>query len=213
MSSTTTEAGTGLRERKKLATRRRIKDEALSLALERGLDRLTVEAIAAAADVSPRTFFNYFACKEEALIGDGGETAAAMLETIRARPAHETPLQTLHAAITQSTMLTAAHLDRDRARARQQLVRDNPSLLPRQLAQYATVERTFIEAMAERLGADPDVDLRPALLAAIAVSVIRVATQRWTADGNAPLLDLVDEAFALLPQDLTTHGTRKRTHG
>ncbi|MGH3445478.1 MAG: TetR family transcriptional regulator [Nocardioidaceae bacterium] len=213
MSEMMTVPRAGLRERKKLATRRRIKDEALSLAEEHGLDRLTVEAIAAAADVSARTFFNYFACKEEALIGDGEQTASAMLETIRTRPPHETPLQTLHAAITQSTMLTAAHLDRDRARARQKLVRDNLSLLPRQLAQYATVERTFIDAMAERLGLDPDVDLRPALLAAIAVSVIRVATHRWTAGGSTPLLELVDEAFALLPDDLATDHPQKGTHG
>lgn len=53
-----TSASLGRRERKKLETRRTIRQAALTLALEEGVDKLTVEAITEAADVSPRTFFN-----------------------------------------------------------------------------------------------------------------------------------------------------------
>lgn len=190
--------GPGLRERKKQATRHRIKGEALRLALEGGLEHLTVEAIAEAADVSPRTFFNYFDCKEDALISDGGGAVAELHGLVLAQPDDLSPLAAVRSALESSELFTSAHLDRDRALDRQRLVRANPSLLPRQLAQYAAVERTFIEALAERIGVDPDDDLRPALVSAVAVTVIRVAMQRWTVDESRPLTDLMTEEFALL---------------
>lgn len=191
-------AGEGLRERKKRTTRRAIKRAALFLALERGVEKLTVEDISEAADVSQRTFFNYFACKEDALIGDGMEAAVEVRDLVLNRPADEPPLAVLHAVIAESEFLRTAHAQRDHVLARQRLIRDNPSLLPRQLAQYAGVERAFADAMAERLGLDAQRDLRPALLAAIAVGIVRVAMQRWTVDGTRPPDELIDEAFELM---------------
>lgn len=198
MTETAEGAPQGRRERKKQATRRTIKEAALALALERGLEHLTVEEISEAADVSPRTFFNYFGCKEDALIGETGEAAEELGERIRARPLDETPLRTLRTVIAESEFLRHAHARREEALARERLVHSNPALLPRQLAQYATIERTFTEAMAERLGVDPDQDLRPALLAALAGSVIKVSMKRWTADGTRPPNELMNEAFDLL---------------
>lgn len=192
----------GLRERKKLATRRRLKRAAVRLALEGGLERLTIEAISEAADVSPRTFFNYFSCKEEALIGQSAAVEAELHETILARPRSEEPLRTLRNAVTGSEFLRAANAQREEALEHQRLVREYPSLLPRQLAKYAAYERTLTGAMAERLGVDPDRDPRPALLAAVTVAVIRVATQGWTADGSRPLTDLINDAFDLLERGM-----------
>src|SRR5699024_6085281 len=144
----------GLRERKKLATRRNIKQAALHLALEEGLESLTVEAISEVADVSPRTFFNYFSSKEEALVGENFEAEAEVRETILTRPSDEAPLRTLRLAVAGSEMLRAADDRRDEAIAHQRLVRQNPSLLPRQLAKYAAFERSLADALAERLGVD-----------------------------------------------------------
>ncbi|HLR93260.1 MAG TPA: TetR family transcriptional regulator [Jiangellaceae bacterium] len=197
----------GRREQKKLKTRRVLKDAALDLALEQGVESLTVEAISEAAEVAPRTFFNYFSCKEDALVSEAAEAAADLHRMIVERPSAEPPLRALRAVIGQSDAISVAHADRERFLARQRLVQEHPPLMSRQLAQYARVERTFADALAERLGVDPDQDRRPELLAALTVSVLRVAMRRWTTDGQQSLYQQIDAAFDLLERgELTEPG-------
>jgi AcrR family transcriptional regulator len=189
----------GLRERKKDATRRRIRRVALRLAQRRGVEHLTIEEISEAAEVSPRTFFNYFSCKEDALIADSHEFASELSAAIAARPPTEPALHALREAIVGSEALRSAPRRRAEALARHRLVRDNPSLLPRQLHQFAVLEQAILAGMAERVGAGyADDDLRPALLAALAVAVLRMATQRWAADDTVALSELAASAFDLL---------------
>src|ERR1700733_8082323 len=76
-----------LRERKKLATRRSLRRVPLDLLPARGFVHVTVEDIAEAANVSPRTFFNYFPSKEAALFGADPERIARMRE----RVVHQAP--------------------------------------------------------------------------------------------------------------------------
>ena len=74
----------GRRERKKAETRRAIRDAALERALELGVEHLTVTEITEAVDISPRTFFNYFSCKEDALVTDGAvNEGVAESESVR----------------------------------------------------------------------------------------------------------------------------------
>jgi AcrR family transcriptional regulator len=192
----------GRRERKKQATRREIKRAALALALEQGVEHLTVEEISEAADVAPRTFFNYFACKEDALVSDSGEAVAALAEAIAARPAGEAPLAALRAAFSESGFVATVSEHREDMLARHRLVCAHPVLLPRQLSQYAALEEVLRVAMAGRLHVDPEADLRPAVLAALAAAVLRVAIHRWAADGRTPLEELFGEVFALLNHEL-----------
>src|SRR6202021_2372965 len=76
------EPHTGLRERKKLATRQSLRRVALDLVSERGFAHVTVDDIAAAADVSTRTFFNYFPSKEAALFGIDPDQVAELRESV-----------------------------------------------------------------------------------------------------------------------------------
>ena len=84
--------GLGVGNRKR-ETRRAIRDAALDLALENGLENLTVEAIAQAAGVSPRTVFNYFDSKEDALVTQAAEGADEVCKLLLERPSQEPPLK------------------------------------------------------------------------------------------------------------------------
>ncbi|MGO1193334.1 MAG: TetR/AcrR family transcriptional regulator [Nesterenkonia sp.] len=197
----------GLRERKKLQTRRTIRGAALDLAIELGLENLTVEAIADAANISPRTFFNYFAHKEDALVTDAAAVAVALRPHIVARPSHESPLHVVRAVITEYDPFSLVNADRQRALARQKLVQENPRLLARQLGVYAILEAELAQAVAERLDVDPEADLRPALVASVAAAAMRVAVRRWTADDSAQLTELLVACFDELEGGLLAAGT------
>lgn len=185
----------GRREQKKLATRRAIRHAALDLALAQGVDTLTVEAIAEAAQVSPRTFFNYFSCKEDALITNTAQIAEALRPLIEARPREEAPLHTLRMVFTEHDPLALTGANRERSLARQKLVQENPALLSRQLTQHALMEVGLAEQLAERFGVERDRDLRPDLLAGIAGTAVRIAVRHWCAGAPEPLVELIDSAF------------------
>jgi AcrR family transcriptional regulator len=191
---------TGLRERKKLRTRHALGAAALELAVRHGLDGVTVEQIAEAADVSPRTFFNYFSSKEEAVVAADLERARAMAERLAARPTDEPVLTSVRAVVREM-------VDGADARARDwvrqvRLVRANPALVPHQLAAYAAIEAQLAAVIAERTGLDAG-DLYPVLTAAAVMSAARTATTRWLAsDGASDLVTWLDEALDLLETGL-----------
>src|ERR1700722_10136009 len=92
-------AGPGLRERKKRATRQALSQAAMRLAIERGLDNLLVDDIAAAAEVSPRTFNNYFASKYEAICALALDRSLRVGEALRERSAGEPLWDAIRAAV------------------------------------------------------------------------------------------------------------------
>jgi AcrR family transcriptional regulator len=198
MSSTAT---LGRRERKKLETHRALSTAARELALAHGLDGLTVEEIADAADVSVRTFFNYFSCKEEALVGiDPGvldDLGAAMQD----RPAAETPLEALRAVLLSG--LDGVEGAVRRWSLRTELVRRHPALLPRHLAALSEIEGALVSALAARLGSNPARDPFPAVAVAAAMGAMRAAVASWEDRGRPGSLQAaVDTAFASLASGL-----------
>ena len=163
---------TGLRERKKAQTRRALTAAAIRLSTERGSpDRVTVEEISEAADVSPRTFFNYFSSKEDAILGVDPERRTELRAELELRPADEAPVEALRAAL----LSTAEGIDENAElwAQRLQLVREHPSLSAGYVASFADFERGMVEAMAARLGLDPDADLYPAIVVATALTIMR----------------------------------------
>jgi AcrR family transcriptional regulator len=192
----------GLRERKKAQTRQALTAAAIRLSVERGgPERVTIEEISEAADVSPRTFFNYFSSKEEAILGVDPERRAQLRAELELRPKDETPVEALRAAL---------HAGSDDFEdngelwaQRLQLVRDHPALSSGYVASFADFERGLVEAMAARLGMDPDTDLYPALVVSAALTVMRVTVKNWQATTDGPdLATLLDEAFDQLADGL-----------
>lgn len=190
----------GRRERKKLQTRAALEHAALTLVAERGLAGVTVEDIAAAADVSERTFFNYFRSKEDALVGPGPVPLAELQERLTALPAGLPVLEALR-------LIARAEAERLQEQREQWLLRlkvfeRNPSLFPRIAAGCAETERAVAAAVARRTGVASGSGY-PELVAAVVTAAFRVALMRWSAAGGHPdLVDLVDEAFARLAAGL-----------
>ncbi|MCD2186563.1 TetR/AcrR family transcriptional regulator [Actinomycetospora soli] len=174
----------GRRERKKLATRAALSEAAVALSLEHGLEHVTIEQIADAADVSLRTFFNYFSSKEEAVVAGDSARGDALVELVRERPAAESVLTALRTAVVEHVDELAGDDQLDALR----MMRRTPSLLPHQLAAYAARERELAVVIAERLGErlpdDGSVGLRAALAAAVVMAGVRVVMQRWTDGGT-----------------------------
>ena len=191
----------GLRERKKLATRIALHRAALQLVAERGLEHVSVDDIAARADVSPRTFFNYFPAKDDAVLGLDPDVLTQQVQAFLLRPADETPIQALRAVAHDQAAEMATETELWPLRLR--VIDAHPSLLGRLAASFGEAERALAEAIATRSGTRFGVDAYPMLLAGVAGVAMRTALQRWFAgDFVATLPDLVDEAWALLTAGL-----------
>jgi len=191
----------GRRDRKKQQTRAALVAAALRLVDERGLEGVTVEEISAAVDVSPRTFFNYFAGKDDALIGDPLVEPGEMRERLAAVPAGTPVVAALLLAL--APAIAQIQADREMWLIRMRVIENNPGLLPTLMALGATAEQQFVAALAERTGTAPTAAF-PQVAAAVTGAAFRVAMMRWcAADGVRPLSVLVHEAFGVLATGLT----------
>ncbi|MER5338420.1 TetR/AcrR family transcriptional regulator [Micromonospora sp. NPDC002717] len=200
MHTAETEPGPGRRDRRKRRTRAALTEAALRLVADRGLAQVTVEEISEAAGVSPRTFFNYFACKDDALVGDHAGDGARLVARLAAVPPEVPVLAALRAAL--ADVVDEVRTERELWCLRMDVVMRNPVLLPRLVAGNVETERAVAEVVAVRVGVDPDHGY-PALVTAVAGAAVRTAMTRWAAHPDGPdLADLVDEAFAALAAGL-----------
>ena len=185
----------GLRERKKLKTRRAIQEHALRLFREQGYEATTVEQIAEAAEVSPSTFFRYYPTKEDTVLTD--EYDPLILDTLRAQPPGLSPAAAIRETFREIIGAMIAD-DRERLLDRSRLLLRASALRARQWDQMRESQNLIVDVLAERLGrSTADLELRSFVAATLAVW--ETAGMAWVEDdGKGDLLEMIDRGMASL---------------
>ncbi|HEX4491489.1 MAG TPA: TetR family transcriptional regulator [Acidimicrobiia bacterium] len=189
----------GLRERKKERTREALEAAALDLFERKGFDHTTVEEIADACDVSRRTFFRYFASKEEAFAGDKAEKSALVASLLAARPADEAPLESVRFVV--RNFCAQMGRDKEATLRRLRIAAASHDLHQLQVESYDERTDGLVDALVARNGSpvDPETRLQMRLVIGAAMVVMRSAAEQWLAsDGGGDLEDIVDRGFDLL---------------
>jgi AcrR family transcriptional regulator len=172
--------GPGLRERKKQATRKALRDAALGLALRHGPDNVRVDDIAEAAGVSPRTYNNYFSSREQAIVAAvTADREARVAAAVAARPAGVRLADAVVEAVVEQYTGPGAH-ERDALL----LITTHPALRDAFLGATAGIEDPLAAVIAERVGDDGG-QTAQVLSACVAVAV-RVALRRWLRPATGP---------------------------
>ncbi|WP_430592293.1 TetR family transcriptional regulator [Humidisolicoccus flavus] len=190
----------GLRERKRLATRRAIQWAGLEIAKEDGLDRATVDAIAERANISPRTFFNYFPTRDASLIGEIPGTPSREELGL---DASDSIIERLLEYIIQAMSPSAP--DRELSRLRREVLRSYPVLFAQRMVQMQEIELTLAGLVAEHMidsgEADgPELRHKAHLTALMATAAARSAWFRWAASEETPeeYTEDIRASFAML---------------
>ncbi|MEV7685391.1 TetR family transcriptional regulator [Streptomyces bungoensis] len=179
-----TRARETLRERKKRRTREALLRAALELFTTQGYEQTTVDEIAEACEVSQRTFFRYFAGKEDAAFAVQDMTEARFVAAVRERPAHEAPMEAMRQAVLQGwdaireTVESAVPVELYLRMYR--TIESTPALLAAHLRRSAATEETIARLLAEREGVDVAADPRPRLAVAVFGGVMRVTERQWS---------------------------------
>ena len=205
--STATGGGTktsGLRERKKQKTRESIQRTALRLFEKQGYEETTIEQIAAAAEISPSTFFNYFPTKEDVVLYDAYDPIA--IRMLLERPKDE-PLDVGLRKVLQSL---AAAFERDERMilARGRFFLEVPQLRARMWDEVERTQLLIVEMLAERTGRRPD-DFELRVTARIVIGALLEASKEWMqSNGRTGLVELTNRAL-----DVVESGARLSSSG
>ncbi|MFE2729410.1 TetR family transcriptional regulator [Kitasatospora sp. NPDC059327] len=193
---------TGRRQRKKQNTRDELAREALRLFILQGYDNTTVDQIAEEVDVSQRTFFRYFASKEEVALSPITAIDKAFLAALEARPGNENPLHAMRGSF--RTVLEQVHsgeldgVDPALHMSMMQLIERTPGLLAQHLRRTEDMEDQLVEVISRREGLDPETDPRPRVLVATFGAIGRVATRIWFRKAEGDLQSITAELEACL---------------
>ncbi|WP_030437443.1 TetR/AcrR family transcriptional regulator [Actinoplanes subtropicus] len=191
----------GLRERKKAATRAALSRTAWSMMLEQGLDAVTPESVAAAADMAPRTFRYHFRNREEAILDELAQQQLTLAARLRARPAGEPIWDGLLRVLPQAVTEIAGN--RTEFATLMRAIVANPTLLAENLLVLDRSRVSLAEVIAERTGTDPRTDTYANLLAGAAITAISTSITHWARPTtDAALADLIHDSLTRLQAGL-----------
>jgi len=168
----------GRRERKKQRTREALIDAAFQLFQAKGFEATTVEEIADEVDVSSRTFFRYFSSKEDVVLTFQEEQFATMLDALAARPASEpvmTALRNASVSVIRACENGDYGFDPERFGCLQQMMETSPAVFGSSLEHGQKKQAEITRIIAERMGLDPAVDLRPHVAACLSSCALQSA--------------------------------------
>ncbi|MEU8518309.1 TetR family transcriptional regulator [Streptomyces sp. NBC_01216] len=186
----------GLRERKKQRTRDALLRVALELFTSQGYEQTTVDEITEAVEVSQRTFFRYFASKEEVAFAVQQMVEERFVRALAERPAEEGPLDAMRNAVLCAwntigeAVMEVVPVDLYLRTFR--MIESTPALLATHLRRSAEMEESIARLIAEREGLDVDEDPRPRVAVAAFSGVMRVTGQLWGRGGD-PTLEAMRE--------------------
>lgn len=183
----------GLRDRKRLETRLRIEKAAVAIVTAEGLDGATVDMISERAEVSPRTFFNYFDSKEDAILGfyEVDELQRAIAAGIGSAKTDDL----LTAIVSTMFDIVGPVAEQTQLKAQRMiLVKENPRLLSKQFSQFTKLNSTMSAAVLEFLTTrETTLPRDPELVAEIAVATciasVRISVKEWVAAGATSSID------------------------
>ena len=183
------------RERKKRQTRDALVRAALRLFNAKGYEQTAVREITDAVDVSERTFFRYFASKEDLALSFVRDFAAALLRALADRPAAEEPLTALRNAFRASLLEVTGdegpHAEESTYLLVVRLIDSTPSLLAAHLRYLHDHDDEIVRVLAGREGVDPETDLRPRIIAVVFGGLVSLATKDWRARGGGSVASML----------------------
>lgn len=202
-----------LRERKKQRTRRELADTALALFTERGFEATTLDELVDMVEVSKRTFFRYFASKEDVAMAPESELWDAYVAHVATWDIHGPVLTVLQQALTAAILGLSQDWEQRFMTARF-LAAHTPALRDHSLLSSITVQERLVAELETKLGIDSRADVRLRLLGEFALSAwrcgarnwVRAGRDRWTRGGShsgrEALVRHVDDAFDAIPASL-----------
>lgn len=185
-------AGEGARERKRRETLQRITDAAIRLFGEQGYEASTLDAIAAAAGISRRTFFHYFKSKDDILLSMQQGMGEMLVAALAQQPSTKPPLEATRDAL----LSLSAPYPLEELLATDRLMRSSEAVQARKQATYVQAEHMLYAALAERWPA-PEPELR--LIALLTIGAMRLSLDAFArANGQRPIAELLRESYAAL---------------
>ena len=198
----------GLREDKKDRTRHQLLDAALELVARQGFEQTTVNEIAAAVQVSPRTLLRYFPTKEDVIVAWAAEVMTTLPKSLAERPAKESPGDALKAAAREM-------LQQYEARAKlflviERVTASSPSVSARKQRMIEELTRNVSTVLRTRGHWKRNVVVAD-LYAGVIVSMIRAAIRAWLgANGRKSLLGFFEEAASTITFADSSAGLNKK---